>query len=260
VAHVDAPRIDLKQIPLYEDSELAYFKTHYYGGIKKYQWTAIPLELRGVVALSDGSVVDVVIGNGRDDPQFVITDLLPHLSSDQMKKSLSEAFTGECLNILIGSVPDSEEGSDRVKLAVLAMLKEKYGITEDDFLSAELCAVPAFGGEGPWLDRSMIGGYGHDDRVFAYAAFRAILETEVPQKTAVSFWRTRRRSAARASAACRAKPFECFMEDLCMSQRARLRHCFESSICLSADVCNAYDPNFSRGLREKEQLKTELPG
>ena len=138
-AHIDSPRLDLKPVPLYEDSELAFFKTRYYGGIKKYQWVAIPLELYGTVALKDGSTVEVSIGDKPDDPQLVITDLLPHLGADQMKKTLSEAFTGEGLNILIGSRPDKEtEGSDRVKMTVMSILNEKFGIVEEDFLSAEL--------------------------------------------------------------------------------------------------------------------------
>ena len=141
-AHVDSPRLDLKQIPLYEDTEMAFFKTHYYGGIKKYQWTSIPLELHGVVVKKDGEVVDVVIGRDKDDPQLVVNDLLPHLAADQMKKTLSEAIPGENLNILIGSVPYDDEGSDRVKLAVMSILNSRYGITEEDFISAELYAVP----------------------------------------------------------------------------------------------------------------------
>ena len=143
-AHIDSPRLDLKQIPMFETDELCYFRTHYYGGIKKYQWVTIPLELHGVVALKSGEVVDVVIGREPDEPRFVITDLLPHLAQDQMKKTMSEGITGEGLNILIGSVPYADEGKDRVKLAVMSVLNDMYGITEEDFLSAELVAVPAF--------------------------------------------------------------------------------------------------------------------
>ena len=139
-AHIDSPRLDLKQTPMYEDSELAYFKTHYYGGIKKYQWVTIPLELHGTVALKDGSTVDIAIGREPDEPQFVITDLLPHLGKDQMRKTMEEGITGEALNIVIGSMPYAGEGRDRVKLAVLSLLYDEYGITEEDFLSAELAA------------------------------------------------------------------------------------------------------------------------
>ena len=168
-AHIDSPRLDLKPNPLYEDGELAYFKTHYYGGIRKYQWVTIPLELHGVAALRDGTAVQVNIGADEGDPRLVITDLLPHLGAEQNKKTLGEAIPGETLNLLLGSQPigDAEE-SGRVKLAVMKLLHDKYGITEDDFTSAELEAVPAVKATDIGLDRSMIGAYGHDDRVCAY--------------------------------------------------------------------------------------------
>ena len=176
--HIDSPRLDFKPHPLYEDSDFAYGKTHYYGGIRKYQWVAIPLELRGVVVLRDGTVVKVVLGEG-SEPKFVITDLLPHLGAEQGKKPLNEAIPGENLNLLMGSRPLGEEGdSDRVKLRVLDMLHEKYGICEDDFTSAELEVVPAFNATDLGLDRSLIGAYGHDDRVCAYAALAALLEED----------------------------------------------------------------------------------
>ena len=197
-AHVDAPRLDLKQTPLYEDNELAFFKTHYYGGIKKYQWTAIPLELHGVVATKDGEVIEVVIGREKDDPQFVISDLLPHLAADQMKKTLAEGVTGEGLNILIGSAPYADEGADRVKLAVMSILNSRYDITEEDFISAELCAVPAFEVRDIGLDRSLIGAYGHDDRVCAYAELKAIFDVKEPERPACASWPTRRRRAPTA--------------------------------------------------------------
>ena len=167
-AHVDAPRLDLKQVTMYESEEMAYCKTHYYGGIKKYQWVTIPLELHGVVALKSGETVKVVIGRDPDEPKFVITDLLPHLAQDQMKKTMAEGITGEGLNILIGSAPYADDGKDRVKLAVMSILNDMYGITEEDFISAELTAVPAFDVCEIGLDRSLIGGYGHDDRVCAF--------------------------------------------------------------------------------------------
>ena len=185
-AHIDSPRLDLKQNPLYEDKEMAYCKTHYYGGIKKYQWVTIPLELHGTVALKDGSTVDIAIGREPDEPQFVITDLLPHLGKDQMRKTMEEGITGEALNIVIGSMPYAGEGRDRVKLAVLSLLHDEYGITEEDFLSAELAAVPAFPARDIGFDRSMIGAYGQDDRVCAYAELRAILDLDgAPERTAV---------------------------------------------------------------------------
>ena len=186
-AHIDSPRLDLKPNPLYEDSELAYFKTHYYGGIRKYQWVTIPMELHGVVAMTDGTTVTVNIGAEEGDPKLVITDLLPHLGQEQSKKPLAEGILGEQLNLLLGSRPiGDEEGSDRVKLAVMQLLNEKYGITEDDFTSAELEAVPAVKATEIGLDRSMIGSYGHDDRVCGYAALKALLDLNgTPAKTAV---------------------------------------------------------------------------
>lgn len=254
-AHVDAPRIDLKQVPLYEDNELAYLKTHYYGGIKKYQWLAIPLELHGVVALKDGRQVEVSIGRKKEDPVFVITDLLPHLAADQNKKRLSEAVPGESLNVLIGSVPDEEEGSDRVKLQMLSILFDQYGITEEDFLSAELTVVPALETREVGLDRSLIGGYGHDDRVCAFAALQAILETELPKKTAVCILADKEEIGSEGVSGMQSEAFECFMDDLCESQRAKLRHCFQNSICLSTDVCNGYDPNFPEVSEKRNNAK-----
>ena len=175
-AHIDSPRLDLKPNPLYEDAELAFFKTHYYGGIRKYQWVTIPLELRGVVALKDGSTVAVSIGGAPEDPQFTIDDLLPHLGVEQSKKPLGEAIPGESLNLLIGSRPfKDDEGSDRVKLAVMDYLNQKYHIVEEDFISAELEVVPAFKAADIGFDRSLIGAYGHDDRVCGFACLAALL-------------------------------------------------------------------------------------
>ena len=243
-AHVDAPRLDLKQLPLYESDELAYFKTHYYGGIKKYQWAAIPLELHGVVALKSGETVDVIIGRDSSDPQFVITDLLPHLAADQMKKSPAEVITGEQLNVLIGSVPDGEEGSDRVKLAVMSILQEKYGITEEDFLSAELCAVPAFDARDLGLDRSMIGAYGHDDRSCAYAELKAIMDLKKPERTCICILADKEEIGSEGVTGMKSNAFENFVGDLCAAQGVELRHCFAKSVCVSADVSNAFDPSF----------------
>ena len=186
-AHIDSPRLDLKPNPLYEDSSLAYFKTHYYGGIKKYQWTAIPLALHGVVVKADGETVKVNIGEDDNDPQFCVTDLLPHLAQDQMKQTMSEGIKGEQLNILIGSRPFSkDEGSDKVKLNIIKILNEKYGITEGDFLSAELELVPAFKACDIGFDRSLIGAYGHDDKVCAYPAAQAIFNVENPEYTCLT--------------------------------------------------------------------------
>ncbi len=241
-AHVDAPRLDLKQQPLTEQDELAYFRTHYYGGIKKYQWVTIPLELHGVVVLQSGETVDVVIGRDPEDPQLVITDLLPHLGTDQSQKKLGEAITGEGLKLLIGSVPYDVPGKDRVKLAIMSILNDKYGITEEDFLSAELCAVPAMEVRDIGLDRSMIGGYGHDDRSCAFAELKAILELDTPPRTAVCILADKEEIGSDGVTGMQSHAFDMFMEDLCAEQNIPLRRCFEKSFCISADVCNGYDP------------------
>lgn len=255
-AHVDAPRIDLKQKPLYETDELAYFKTHYYGGIKKYQWVTIPLELHGVVALKNGELVDIAIGRDADDPQFVITDLLPHLAKDQASKTMAEGITGEGLNILIGSAPYAGEGSDRVKLAVMSILNDRYGICEEDFLSAELTAVPAFDVREIGLDRSLIGGYGHDDRVCAFAELQAMFDMdEVPSKTCVCLLADKEEVGSMGVSGMQSQAFECFMEDLCEQQGASLRRCFENSFCISADVNNAFDPNFPEVSEKRNEAK-----
>lgn len=255
-AHVDSPRIDLKQNPLYESDELAYFKTHYYGGIKKYQWVTIPLELHGVVALKNGETIDVSIGHDPSDPQFVITDLLPHLGKEQMRKTMEEGITGEGLNILIGSIPYADEGSDRVKLAVMSILNDRYGIVEEDFLSAELTAVPAFEVREIGLDRSLIGGYGHDDRVCAYAELKAILELdEAPEKTAVCILADKEETGSDGVSGMQSSAFECFMEELCAGQNVPLRRCFKNSFCLSADVTAAFDPNFPEVSEKRNDAK-----
>ena len=243
-AHVDAPRIDLKQNPLYESDELALFKTHYYGGIKKYQWVTIPLELHGTVALKSGETVDIVIGRDPEDPQFVITDLLPHLAKDQVKKPMNEAITGEGLNILIGSVPYDDDGSDRVKLAVMSILNDRYGITEEDFISAELCAVPAFDVREIGLDRSLIGGYGHDDRVCAYAELKALFDVESPEKTCVCLLADKEETGSDGVTGMKSAAFESFISSMCETQGTTLRQCFDRSFCISADVTAAYDPNY----------------
>ena len=241
-AHVDSPRLDLKQNPLYENEELAYFKTHYYGGIKKYQWVTIPLELHGVVALKSGETVKVVIGREPDEPKFVITDLLPHLAQDQMKKTMAEGITGEGLNILLGSAPYADEGKDRVKLAVMSLLNDMYGIVEEDFLSAELVAVPAFDVCEIGLDRSLIGGYGHDDRVCAFAELQAILDVKHPERTCVCLLCDKEEIGSEGVSGMQSAAFDTFMEDLCESQGVALRRCYEKSFCLSADVTAAFDP------------------
>ena len=254
-AHIDSPRLDLKQITLYEQDELCYFKTHYYGGIKKYQWVTIPLELHGAVALKSGEVVPVALGREPDEPKFVITDLLPHLSKDQMTKTLAEAFSGEGLNILLGSAPYADDGKDRVKLAVMSLLNDRYGITEEDFLSAELCAVPAYDVCEIGLDRSLIGGYGQDDRVCAYAELKALFDLDVPERTCVCILADKEEIGSEGVTGMQSAAFDCFMEDLCASQGVALRHCYAKSFCLSADVSNAFDPLYAEVSEKRSASK-----
>ena len=255
-AHTDSPRLDLKPRPLYEEAEMAYFKTHHYGGIRKYQWVTVPLELHGTVALKDGSTVDIAIGREPDEPQFVITDLLPHLGKDQMRKTMEEGITGEALNIVIGSMPYAGEGRDRVKLAVLSLLYDEYGITEEDFLSAELAAVPAFPARDIGFDRSMIGAYGQDDRVCAYAELRAILDLDgAPERTAVCILADKEEIGSDGVSGMQSQAFEAFMADLCEQQDVALRHCFARSFCLSADVCAAFDPSFPEVSAKRTEAK-----
>ncbi|MDY3905579.1 MAG: aminopeptidase [Lawsonibacter sp.] len=245
-AHIDSPRLDLKQNPLYETEEMAFFKTHYYGGIRKYQWVTIPLELHGVVALKSGQNIRVSVGNGEGDPLFTIDDLLPHLGAEQSKKPLGEAIPAENLNILVGSRPlADDEGSDRVKIAVLELLNRKYGIVEEDFISAELCAVPAFRACDIGFDRSLIGAYGHDDRVCAYAALAALLQLGTPERTAVCMLADKEEIGSEGVSGMKSAAFDTFMADLCAGQGVLPRVCYEKSFCLSADVTAAYDPNFA---------------
>lgn len=247
VAHIDSPRLDLKPNPLYEDSELAFLKTHYYGGLRKYQWVAIPLELHGVVALKSGESVTVSIGSGIGDPIFTVDDLLPHLATDQVKKPLGEAIPAESLNVLVGSRPfKDDEGSDRVKLAVMEILHEKYGILEEDFISAELEVVPAFRASDLGFDRSLIGAYGHDDRVCAYACLAGLLAlTTPPTRTCVCLLADKEEIGSEGVTGMQSAAFDTFMSDLCDSQQTPLKRCYEGSICLSADVTSAFDPNFA---------------
>ncbi len=246
-AHIDVPRLDVKQMPLYESEGLALFKTHYYGGIKKYQWPAIPLALYGVVAKKNGETVEISIGNEPSDPVFTITDLLPHLAKDQMQKKAVDFFTGEDLNVLCGSRPiegADEKDSDSVKLNVLKLLNEKYGIVEEDFLSAELSVVPAFSARDVGFDRSLIGAYGHDDRVCAFPALRAICDIETPEKTAVCMLADKEEIGSEGISGMQSSFFDTFIEDICEGTGTSLRECFERSACLSADVAAGLDPNY----------------
>ena len=255
-AHIDSPRLDLKPNPLYEDAELAFFKTHYYGGIRKYQWVTIPLELHGVIALKDGSTVKVSIGSGEGEPRFTIDDLLPHLGAEQSKKPLGEAIPGESLNLLIGSRPFAgDEGSDRVKLAVLDLLNQKYGITEEDFISAELSAVPAFKAMDIGFDRSLIGAYGHDDRVCGFAALAALFTLGTPARTAVCMLADKEEIGSEGVSGMQSAAFDTFMSDLCDAQRVTLKACYEKSFCLSADVTAAFDPNFADVYEKRNSAK-----
>ena len=244
-AHVDSPRMDIKPNPLYEDSEIAYLKTHYYGGIKKYQWVTIPLALHGVVCLKNGETVTITIGENDNDPVLYITDLLPHLAADQMQKTAAQAIAGEQLNVVMGTEPLEGEGSDLVKLHILKILNEKYGMIEQDFLSAELNIVPAGRCREVGLDRSLIGAYGHDDRVCAYAEMDALFNIGTPEKTAVCVLADKEEIGSVGISGMQSQVFEYFMEILCDAQGVKLSHCFQNSFCLSADVSNAHDPNFA---------------
>jgi len=243
-AHVDSPRMDLKPNPLYEDAEIAYFKTHYYGGIKKYQWATIELAIHGVVCRKDGTTVTVTIGEDDSDPILMVSDLLPHLAADQMKKTLAEGIVGEQLNVILGSEPLEGEGGDLVKLHIMKLLNEKYGIVEDDFHSAELCIVPAGKCRDVGLDRSLLSAYGHDDRVCAYAEMEALFAIDTPDKTAVCILADKEEIGSVGISGMQSQAFEYFMETLCIAQGVRLSECFANSFCLSADVSNAFDPNF----------------
>lgn len=244
-AHIDSPRLDLKPNPLYEDSSLAYFKTHYYGGIKKYQWTAIPLALHGVVVKANGESVKITIGEDDNDPQFCVTDLLPHLAQNQMKQTMSEGIQGEQLNILIGSRPFSkDEGSDKVKLNIIKILNEKYGITEGDFLSAELELVPAFKARDIGFDRSLIGAYGHDDKVCAYPAAQAIFNVENPEYTCLTVLTDKEEIGSDGNTGLNSSYMKYFISDLARMGGAEPWRVMSKSECLSADVNAAFDPTF----------------
>ena len=245
-AHIDNPRLDLKPNPLYEEDQMAFFQTHYYGGIKKYQWTTVPMAIHGVVVKQDGTVVEICVGEKDDDPVFIVTDLLIHLSEAQMKKPLATGVTGENLNVLVGSVPlPEDEGGDSVKLAVLMFLNEQYGIKEEDFLSAELIMVPAAKARELGFDRSMIAAFGHDDRSCSFAALDAMLAMEdVPEYTAVCCLADKEEIGSMGISGMQSEAFEWFIEQLCVSQGTTLRECFAHSQCLSADVTNAFDPTY----------------
>lgn len=244
-AHIDSPRLDIKPNPLYEDVEFALLKTHYYGGIKKYQWPTIPLALHGVFAKKDGSVIPVSIGENADEPQFVVNDLLPHLAREQEKRKLEDGVRGEELNVLIGSRPfKDDEGSELVKLNILTILNEKYGIAEEDFLSAELEMVPASKASDIGFDRSMVGSYGQDDRVCAYSELTAILAVEKPQKTAVCIFADKEEIGSDGNTGLSSAFLSHIIHDICLTDGSDETVALRHSSCLSADVNAAMDPTF----------------
>jgi len=249
-AHIDAPRLDIKQHPLYEEEGLTFFKTHYYGGIKKYQWTALPLALHGVVILRDGHKVEIIIGEVDDDPIFTITDLLPHLAKEQNDKKMHEGITGEGLNLLLGHDPSNEAGEERAKSAILHLLKEKYGIEEDDFVSAELEVVPAGKARYSGLDRSFIAGYGQDDRVCSFAAWKAIEKIEQPEWTTIVLFADKEEIGSESNTGMKALYLENFIAELITLQNGtydglKVRRALAKAKALSADVAAGYDPNYA---------------
>lgn len=254
-SHIDSPRLDLKPSPLYEESDLALFKTHYYGGIKKYQWTALPLSLHGVVMRKDGTPVNVRIGDEKNDPVFCVTDLLPHLASEQMKRTLNEAVKGEELNILIGSLPfKDDKASEKVKLNILDILNKKYGIVERDFISAELELVPAYPARDVGLDRSMVGAYGQDDRVCAYASLIATMECSKPNKTLICVLADKEEIGSDGNTGLKAAYLKYFIADLAQPYQVSARTVIANSECLSADVNAAFDPTFPSPYEKKNSV------
>lgn len=247
-AHVDSPRLDVKANPVIEDGSIALMKTHYYGGIKKYQWTAIPLSLSGVVIKKDGTTLDVALGGEGDDFCFTISDILVHLASEQMKRSLSEGVSGEELNVIVGGIPLFEDDKESVKKAVLVLLKEKYNILEEELLTAELEFTPAFSAKDVGLDKSFVGAYAQDDRVCAYAALQAVLSVDEPEKTAVCLLVDKEEIGSMGVTGMQSRFFENTIADMIdMSDEYSdilVRHALSNSTCLSADVCAAFDPNY----------------
>lgn len=245
-AHIDSPRLDLKPHPLYEKDGMSLFKTHYYGGIKKYQWTTIPLSMHGRVVLKDGTRVDITLGENEGEPQFCVTDLLPHLADDQMRKTLNKGVEGENLNIVAGSRPvRADSGDNLVKLNVMKILNEKYGMTEEDFVSADFEFVPAFKAVDVGFDKSMIGAYGHDDRVCAYPALTAVLEAKKPKNTIVTVLADREEIGSVGNTGLNSQFLRYFIADLAQAEGLEARHVLSISKCLSADVTAAYDPTYS---------------
>lgn len=246
IAHIDSPRLDLRPVPVFEKNGLGYLRTHYYGGVRKYQWPTIPLALHGVIYRADGSAVEVCIGEKDDDPVFCITDLLPHLGAKQNAKTLAEGITAEDLNVLIGSQPIADrEAEQRVKLNILGMLHEAYGITERDFTRAEIEVVPAHKARDIGLDRAMIGAYGHDDRVDAYPALMAEIGVQNPAYTTVCVLTDKEETGSDGVTGLNSMYTFHFLQQLCQTQGADYIMACKASKCLSADVTAAYDPTFA---------------
>ncbi|WP_416197639.1 MAG: aminopeptidase [Sporanaerobacter sp.] len=256
-SHIDSPRLDLKQNPLYEDSDMAYLKTHYYGGIRKYQWVSLPLALHGVIIKNNGEKVDIVIGEDENDPVFFISDLLPHLAKDQGSKKLDEAIAGEGLNIIIGSIPYTSDDIDsKVKLNVLKILNDKYGITEEDFTTAEIEAVPAGKAKDLGIDRGLVLSYGHDDRVCAYTSLRAILEVENPERTAVGLFVDKEEIGSVGNTGMHSRFFEDTVAEIVYlldenANNIKIRRALANSRVLSSDVAAGYDPNYADAFEKR---------
>lgn len=250
-AHIDSPRLDLKPSPVYEDSEMVFLKTHYYGGIKKYQWVSIPLAIHGIAVKSDGSVMTICVGEKEDDPVLTVTDLLPHLGQEQMSKKATDVIKGEDLNVLIGGLPfDNEDVAQRYKLALLKLLYDTYGITEKDLVSAELEIVPAYRAKDVGFDRSFVGGYGQDDRVCAFTALVAVTDQEKPAKTVICILTDKEEIGSEGNSSAQSRLYENFLADIYTKTSGRFdeigfRKCIAASRMMSADVTNGYDPTFS---------------
>ena len=243
VSHIDAPRIDIKQVPVYESDGFCFFKTHYYGGIKKYQWTALPLSLHGVVVLKNGEKININVGDKPNDPIFYITDLLPHLSQSQMSEKGKDIISGEQLNVVVGSMPYKDAKTDKVKTGVLKILNETYGIVEDDFISAELSALPSLEARDVGFDRALIGGYGQDDRSCAYPAKEALFDVQ-NENTSMCILVDKEEIGSEGNTGMKCKVYEDLIDEICSALGTNSRQVRGRSICLSADVTACYDPNF----------------
>lgn len=251
ISHVDSPRLDLKPHPLYEESDICLFKTHYYGGVKKYQWTTIPLMLTGVVIKGDGTSVNIEIGNKENDPVFYVTDLLPHLAASQMDRKLREGIKGEELNVLAGTIPaEADEDKDKistpVKENILKLLNETYGIVEEDLITAELTFVPALNARDTGFDRSLVAAYGQDDKVCAYTSMKAITDVENPKKTCICLWADKEEIGSMGITGMQSDMLRNMLERLAMANEVNIFDVLDNSVCLSADVDAAYDPTFKQ--------------